>query len=119
MVPLKLLTPYETMELNLDLLKNTNITDPQKKQPRGQIMLEMTYAPFKDDNDVSSGPPTPVKNVSGVTSFGETPSGTGAGVLLVTVQGAEDVEGEHHSNPYAMIVFRGETKKTKVTFWHF
>ncbi|PWA82446.1 C2 domain, Synaptotagmin-like mitochondrial-lipid-binding domain protein [Artemisia annua] len=113
-VPLKLLTPYETMELNLDLLKNTNITDPQKKQPRGQIMLEMTYAPFKDDNDMSSGPPTPVKNVSGVMSFGETPSGTGAGVLLVTVQGAEDVEGEHHSNPYAMIVFRGETKKTKI-----
>ncbi|GJS94800.1 synaptotagmin-3 isoform X1 [Tanacetum coccineum] len=115
-VPLKLLTPYETMELSLDLLKN--ITEPLKKHPRGQVMLELTYAPFKDENDVSSGPPTPVKNVSGVMSFGETPSGTGAGVLLVTVQGAEDVEGEHHSNPYAMIVFRGETKKTKESLGH-
>nr|GEV28815.1 synaptotagmin-3 isoform X2 [Tanacetum cinerariifolium]GEV32064.1 synaptotagmin-3 isoform X2 [Tanacetum cinerariifolium] len=89
-VPLKLLTPYETMELSLDLLKN--ITEPLKKHPRGQVMLELTYAPFKDENDVSSGPPTPVKNVSGVMSFGEAPSGTGSGVLLVTVQGAEDVE---------------------------
>ncbi|KAD2804808.1 hypothetical protein E3N88_38185 [Mikania micrantha] len=112
-VPLKMLTPNETMELTLDLLKNTNIVDPHKKQQRGQIMLEMTYAPFKDDNEVFSGPLTPVKRENSVGSGCESPSGFGAGVLLVTIQGAEDVEGEHHSNPYAMVIFRGETKKTK------
>ncbi|KAD2804849.1 hypothetical protein E3N88_38226 [Mikania micrantha] len=112
-VPLKMLTPNETMELTLDLLKNTNIVDPHKKQQRGQIMLEMTYAPFKDDNEVFSGPLTPIKRDNSVGSGCESPSGFGAGVLLVTIQGAEDVEGEHHSNPYAMVIFRGETKKTK------
>ncbi|KAI3731001.1 hypothetical protein L1987_62184 [Smallanthus sonchifolius] len=112
-VPLKLLTPNETMELTLDLLKNTNIADPHKKRQRGQIMLEMIYAPFKEDSEVFSGPLTPVKRENGMLSGGESPSGAGAGVLLVTVQGAEDVEGEHHNNPYAMVIFRGETKKTK------
>ncbi|CAB4270525.1 unnamed protein product [Prunus armeniaca] len=29
-------------------------------------------------------------------------------------QGAEDVEGEHHNNPYAFLCFRGEEKKTKM-----
>ncbi|KAI3778322.1 hypothetical protein L2E82_07528 [Cichorium intybus] len=112
-VPLKVLKPNEMKELTLDLLKNTNVTDPLKKQQRGQIMLEMTYAPFREESDVVSGPiNTPTQNENGVGFGGETP--TGAGVLLVTVQGAEDVEGEHHSNPYAMIIFRGEIKKTKV-----
>ncbi|KAI3734735.1 hypothetical protein L6452_14211 [Arctium lappa] len=112
-VPLKVLRPNETKELTLDLLKNTNIADPQKKQQRGQIMLEMTYAPFKEDSEVLSGPLNmPVPKENGVGSGGESPSG--AGVLLVTVQGAEDVEGEHHNNPYAIVIFRGETKKTKI-----
>ena len=112
-MPLKVLKPNETKELTLDLLKNTNIADPLKKQQRGQIMLEMTYAPFKEDSEVLSGTlNSPVPKENGVGSGGETPSG--AGVLLVTVQGAEDVEGEHHNNPYAMVVFRGEIKKTKV-----
>ncbi|KAJ0718543.1 putative C2 domain, synaptotagmin-like mitochondrial-lipid-binding domain, C2 domain superfamily [Helianthus annuus] len=115
-VPLKLLTPNKTMELTLDLLKNTNISDPHKKQQRGHIMLELTYAPFKEDSEVFSGPLTPVKRENGMGSGGESPSGPGAGVLLVTIQGAEDVEGEHHNNPYAMVIFRGETKKTKVRF---
>ncbi|KAK9059796.1 hypothetical protein SSX86_020500 [Deinandra increscens subsp. villosa] len=100
MVPLKLLQPNETMEFTLDLLKNTNVADPNKKQQRGQIMLEMTYAPFKEDNDVLSGPLTPVNRENDVRFGGGTPSG--AGVLLVTVQGAEDIEGVHHNNPYAM-----------------
>ncbi|KAJ0505269.1 putative C2 domain, synaptotagmin-like mitochondrial-lipid-binding domain, C2 domain superfamily [Helianthus annuus] len=113
MVPLKLLQPNETKELRLDLLKNTNIADPHKKQQRGQIMLEMTYAPFKEDNEVLSGPLSSVVNGEhDVGPGGGTPSG--AGVLLVTVQGAEDVEGDHHNNPYAMVIFRGETKRTKV-----
>ncbi|KAD2392726.1 hypothetical protein E3N88_39703 [Mikania micrantha] len=112
MVPLKLLTPNKTMNLTLDLLKNTNIVDPHKKQQRGQIMMEMTYAPFKEDNDVLSGPLTPVNKDNDMGPASRTPGG--AGVLLVTIQGAEDVEGEHHNNPYAMVIFRGEKKKTKI-----
>ncbi|XP_071732928.1 synaptotagmin-3-like [Rutidosis leptorrhynchoides] len=111
-VPLKILSPNETMELTLDLLKNTSIIDPQKHHSRGQIMLEMTYAPFREDNDILSGPITPVKKESDIKLGGESPSGSG--VLLVTVQGAEDVEGEGHNNPYAVVLFRGETKKTKI-----
>ncbi|KAJ9553622.1 hypothetical protein OSB04_017667 [Centaurea solstitialis] len=64
-VPLKVLRPNETKELTLDLLKNTNIADPLKKQQRGQIMLEMTYAPFKEESEVLSGPlnsPVPKEN---------------------------------------------------------
>ncbi|XP_076910844.1 synaptotagmin-3-like [Bidens hawaiensis] len=112
-VPLKLLTANETMDLTLDLLKNTNVADPHKKRERGQIMLELTYAPFKEDCEMFSGPLTPVKRDNSVGSGCESPIGAGAGVLLVTIQGAEDVEGQHHSNPYAMVIFRGETKKTK------
>ncbi|KAL7589694.1 hypothetical protein Lser_V15G36387 [Lactuca serriola] len=113
-VPLKILQPNETKELTLDLLKNTNVTDPLKKQQRGQIMLEVTYAPFREDSDVvvTGTLNTPTKKENGAGFGGETP--IGAGVLLVTVQGAEDVEGEHHNNPYAVIIFRGETKKTKI-----
>ncbi|CAI9296131.1 unnamed protein product [Lactuca saligna] len=112
-VPLKILQPNETKELTLDLLKNTNVTDPLKKQQRGQIMLEVTYAPFREDSDVVTGTlNTPTTKENGAGFSGETP--IGAGVLLVTVQGAEDVEGEHHNNPYAVIIFRGETKKTKI-----
>nr|TKW23061.1 hypothetical protein SEVIR_4G269000v2 [Setaria viridis] len=36
------------------------------------------------------------------------------GVLLVSVENAEDVEGKRHTNPYAEVLFRGERKKTKV-----
>ena len=38
----------------------------------------------------------------------------GAGLLSVKIQGATSVEGKRHSNPYAVMHFRGEKKKTKV-----
>ncbi|KAI7736750.1 hypothetical protein M8C21_014394, partial [Ambrosia artemisiifolia] len=115
MVPLKVLRPNETMALTLDLLKNTNIADPHKKRQRGQIMLEMTYAPFKENNDVLSGPLSPVVNGEHDVGFGGgTPSGSG--VLLVTVQGAEDVEGDHHNNPYAMVIKRTRDPKWNEEF---
>ena len=34
-VPLKVITPYETKELTLDLVKNTNPYDPVNKKKRG------------------------------------------------------------------------------------
>nr|QHT72835.1 synaptotagmin-3 [Vernicia fordii] len=107
-VPLKVLTAHETKELTLDLLKHTNISDPQDKKRRGQIVLELTFVPFKEDsakfNDLDGG--------NEKSSDDEKLSG--AGLLSVIVQGAEDVEGEHHNNPYALVLFRGEKKKTKM-----
>ncbi|KAL4386387.1 hypothetical protein GQ457_09G028650 [Hibiscus cannabinus] len=115
-VPLKHLTPYETKEFKLDLLKHTDSFDPQDKKHRGNIVVELTYAPFREDS---------VKLDTTQDGYGRKESGfdrrysenevySGAGLLSVLVQGAEDVEGEHHNNPFAMVFFRGETKKTKM-----
>ncbi|XP_052485794.1 synaptotagmin-3 isoform X3 [Gossypium raimondii] len=115
-VPLKLLTANETKEFKLDLLKHTFIADPYDKKPRGNIVIELTYAPFREESikvdgigDVLSRKESsldrPSLNSSEVLS--------GAGLLSVTVQGAEDVEGLRHNNPYAVIRFRGDKKKTK------
>ncbi|CAK9136102.1 unnamed protein product [Ilex paraguariensis] len=113
-IPLKLLTPHETKEFTLDLLKNTGISYPHEKKHRGQIVLELTYAPFREDNDCFSGL---LDGFVRKESVGDRASGndsfSGAGLLLVTVHGAEDVEGKHHNNPYALILFRGEKKKSK------
>jgi len=38
----------------------------------------------------------------------------GGGLLEVIVHSAEDVEGRHHTNPYAKVLFRGDEKKTQV-----
>lgn len=117
LVPLKLLTPYETKELVLDLLKNTNINDHQNKKPRGKLVVELMFTPFREEsmkyleNSISE-----VKSEGRSNGQAENQTWGGAGVLSVTIQGAQDVEGEKHNNPYAVIHFRGERKKTKVIF---
>ncbi|XP_059669668.1 synaptotagmin-3-like isoform X2 [Cornus florida] len=114
-VPLKVLTPYETKEFSLDLLKDTSSSDPQSIKNRGTVVVELTYNPFKEDSDGSSGhldADGRNESINDRALGNESPSG--AGVLLVTVQGAEDVEGKSHNNPYALVLFRGETKKSKV-----
>ncbi|XP_057472115.1 synaptotagmin-3-like isoform X1 [Actinidia eriantha] len=115
-VPLKLLTPTEAKEFTLDLLKNTSISEPQNKKQRGQIVVELTYDPFKEDNEEFSGPLDSgyVRKESGIDRASGNESPGGAGLLLVTVHGAEDVEGERHNNPYALIILRGEKKKSKM-----
>lgn len=115
LVPLKLLAPNEMQEFTLDLLKNSsNIGEPEKKQ-RGKIMVELTYDPFKEDHEHSSGHLDGYgRKESRISRTSDDDTPRGAGLLLVTVQGAEDVEGERHNNPYAVILFRGDTKKTKV-----
>ncbi|KAM7526889.1 hypothetical protein LguiA_016791 [Lonicera macranthoides] len=113
-VPLKLLTPNETKEFTLDLVRNTNTSDPQNKKQRGQIVVELTYAPFKEDisENLSGAVNGYSRKESGISGGNESPSG--AGLLMVTVQGAEDVEGERHNNPYALVLFRGEQRKSKM-----
>ncbi|XVF76392.1 hypothetical protein PTKIN_Ptkin13bG0262900 [Pterospermum kingtungense] len=115
-VPLRLLTPHETQEFSLDLVKNTNPNDPQNKKQRGQLVLQLTFNPFKEDNERFSGPLD--RYASNQSSVGRLPkhdgSICGSGLLSVLIQRAEDVEGKYHNNPYALIVFKGEKKKTKL-----
>lgn len=106
-VPLKELSADETKELTLDLLKNMNANDSVNEKSRGQLVVELTYKPFKGE-DVP-------KDFDESGSVEKAPDGTpsGGGVLVIIVHEAQDVEGKHHTNPYARILFRGEEKKTK------
>ena len=115
-VPLKMLVPHETKEFTLDLLKNMNPNDPQNKKRRGQIMVQLTFIPFKEDNDTVrfSGPLHRRSRTESIGKASEDSSLCTAGLLLVTIIGAEDVEGKHRNDPYALVLFRGEKKKTKV-----
>lgn len=99
------------------MLKDTNISDSQEKKKRGQIEVELTFVPFKENS---------LKYIGPSDAFGRKESCndealddgalSGAGLLSVLVQGAEEVEGQSHNNPYALILYRGERKKTKVNF---
>ncbi|KAK3000621.1 hypothetical protein RJ639_020713 [Escallonia herrerae] len=114
-VPLKRLKPNETKEFTLDLLKNTDISDPYNRKQRGQIVVKLTYAPFREDSDKFSGLLDGFarkESASDRVDGNESP--TGAGLLMVTIQGAQDVEGKRHNNPYALVLFRGEKKKSKM-----
>ncbi|KAK1297338.1 Synaptotagmin-2 [Acorus calamus] len=107
-IPLKDLTPEETKSLTLDLLKNMDPNDAQNDKLRGQLVVEVTYKPFKEDEFT--------KDINGDSDAVQTaPEGTpaGGGLLAIIVHEAEDLEGKHHTNPYVKILFRGDEKKTK------
>ncbi|XP_050243045.1 synaptotagmin-3-like isoform X2 [Quercus robur] len=113
-VPLRLLTPHETKEFTLNLVKNTNPNDPHNKKWRGKLVVELTFKPFIDDSELFSGSlHGSGKREDMVGKGSEDVSLNRAGLLLVLLQGAEDVEGSHHNNPYAVVNFGGEQKKTK------
>ncbi|KAF7132638.1 hypothetical protein RHSIM_Rhsim09G0150900 [Rhododendron simsii] len=120
-VPLKLLTPHEPKEFTLDLLKSTFTGDSHHKKPRGQIVVELTYDHFKEDSDDSRGHiERDGKKENRIDRASGNESPRGAGLLLVTVYGADDVEGGGaHNNPYVFILFRGEKKKSKVSLLTF
>lgn len=107
-VSLKELTPDEPKELTLDLLKNMNPNDPVNEKTRGQLVVELTYKPFKEEDMP--------KDFDESGEVEKAPEGTpsGGGMLVVIVHEASDVEGKHHTNPFARILFRGEERKTKV-----
>lgn len=106
-VSLKELTPDEPKELTLDLLKNMNPNDPVNEKTRGQLVVELTYKPFKEEDMP--------KDFDESGEVEKAPEGTpsGGGMLVVIVHEASDVEGKHHTNPFARILFRGEERKTK------
>lgn len=107
-VPLGDLTPEEPKEMTLDLLKTLDLNDLQNDKSRGQLVIELMFKPFKED-ELSRG-------------FEETqtalkaPKGTlaGGGLLVVIVNEAQGLEGKHHNNPYVKLTLRGEKGKTKV-----
>lgn len=105
-VPLKEITPDEPNVMTLDLLKNLDKNDSQDDKFRGQLVVELTYKPFKEE-DMSKDLDKPLQKAP----EGTPPSG---GVLVVIVHEAQDVEGKHHTNPYVRVIFKGEERKTKV-----
>lgn len=107
-VPLKELPPDEIKVLTLDLLKNLIENDERNDKARGQLMVELTYKPLKEED-------LP-KNFEESGTVEKAPEGTpsGGGLLVVIIHEAQDVEGKHHTNPFVRILFRGEEKKTKV-----
>lgn len=106
-IPLKEIVPDEPKVITLDLLKNMDPNDVQNEKSRGQLVVEVTYKPFKEDE-------IPPDNEDS-DAMEKAPEGTpaGGGLLVVIVHEAEDVEGKHHTNPYVRLLLRGEEKKTK------
>ncbi|XP_017634117.1 synaptotagmin-1-like [Gossypium arboreum] len=106
-VPLKELTADKPKGFTLELLKNMDLNDAQNEKSRGQLEVELTYKPFKEDEM----PKTFEESKTLQKAPEDTPDG--GGVLVVIVHEAQDVEGKHHTNPYVTILFRGEKRKTK------
>ncbi|KAF8405414.1 hypothetical protein HHK36_010320 [Tetracentron sinense] len=106
-IPLKELTPNEPKVMTLDLLKNMDPNNVQNKKSRGQLVVELTYKPFKEEDMP--------KDFEDLNAVQKAPEGTpsGGGLLVVIVHEAQDVEGKHHTNPYVRILFKGEERKTK------
>ncbi|KAG6516556.1 synaptotagmin-3-like [Zingiber officinale] len=110
-IPLNVLIPHETKEFTLDLQKNMNPNDLQNQRNRGKIVVQLTFDPFKEDTGSFSK--VLDEKLSGIDRGIQDVSDNG-GLLLVTIEAAEDIEGKHHTNAYAVVLFRGEKKKTKV-----
>lgn len=107
-IPLKELAPDEPKTMTLNLLKNMDPNDVQNEKPRGQLVVEVAYKPFKEEEV-----PDDIEDPNEVQ---KAPDGTpaGGGLLVIIIHEAVDVEGKHHTNPYARLLFRGEERKTKV-----
>ncbi|KAL5144188.1 Synaptotagmin-2 [Glycine soja] len=107
MVPLKELLPEEPKVFTLDLLKNMDPNDAQNEKSRGQIVLELTYKPFREEDLAGFDETQPIQKA---------PEGTppGGGLLVVIIHEAQDIEGKYHTNPHVRLIFRGEEKRTKV-----
>uniref|UniRef100_A0A7N0UMD5 Uncharacterized protein n=1 Tax=Kalanchoe fedtschenkoi TaxID=63787 RepID=A0A7N0UMD5_KALFE len=105
-VPLKELPADEPKVMTIDLLKNMDLNDVQNEKSRGQLVVELLYKPFREEDMP--------KDSEDSNTIQKAPEGTrGGGLLVVIVHEAQDVEGKNHTNPYARILFRGEERKTK------
>ncbi|GJM97643.1 hypothetical protein PR202_ga14583 [Eleusine coracana subsp. coracana] len=110
-IPLRLLAPHESKLFTLDLLRSMNPNDPQNRKNRGKLVVELTFDPFRDDSGRTSEASDDGEGNASLTRR-DIPSG--GGVLLVSLENAEDVEGKRQTNPYAVVLYKGEQRKTKV-----
>ncbi|KAH7444348.1 hypothetical protein KP509_02G074700 [Ceratopteris richardii] len=97
------LEPDVPEHLTLNLRKNMDDNGSVNQKSWGQLVVEVTYKPFKQD--------LPVQNETETVAPEGTPQA--GGLLVITVHGAHGLEGKHHTNPYAKVVYRGEEYKTK------
>ncbi|KAG2321124.1 hypothetical protein Bca52824_014337 [Brassica carinata] len=106
-IPLKDLTPEEPKLMTLELLKSMEPNEPVSEKSRGQLVVEVEYKPFKED-DIPD-------NLDDPNAVEKAPEGTpsGGGLLVVIVHEAEDLEGKYHTNPSVRLMFKGEERKTK------
>jgi Ca2+-dependent lipid-binding protein len=107
-VPLKDLVEDETKLYTVPLVKNMDPNDEANSKKRGELTFEMTFKPFKEEDNEST-----LEELDGSQRAPEGTSPTG-GLLSVTVHGAEDLEGKHHTNPFVEVHFRGEKQKSQV-----
>lgn len=107
-IQLKDLTPEEPKLMTLELLKSMEPNEPVSEKSRGQLVVEVEYKPFKDDEIP--------ENLDDPNAVEKAPEGTpsSGGLLVVIVHEAEDLEGKYHTNPSVRLLFRGEERKTKV-----
>ncbi|CAM6123407.1 unnamed protein product [Calypogeia fissa] len=108
-IPLTDLVPEETKTMTLDLRKTMDDNDPANQKQRGNITLELSYKPFKEDEMAD------IKEGDEDEELDKAPEGVpeGGGLLVVIIHEAEEVEGKHHTNPFVRIVFKGDEKRTK------
>lgn len=121
LIPLQKINPGEKKAFNLDLIKNSNVVmDSGDKKKRGRLELDLRYVPFREESLKSrnkSQDEYQRKESRDEKSSEDDDFLSQAGLLSVAVQSAKGVEGKKkHSNPYAVVLFRGEKKKTKVKF---
>ncbi|PNY09166.1 extended synaptotagmin-1-like protein, partial [Trifolium pratense] len=93
-INLKEVSPEEPKRFTLELLKTLDPSDAQNEKSRGQIVVELTYKPFKEDE---MG-----KGFDETQTIPKAPEGTppDGGLLVVMVHEAQDVEGKYHTNPH-------------------
>ncbi|VYS65819.1 unnamed protein product [Arabidopsis thaliana] len=110
MIPLQKINPGERKEFILDLIKNSNVVmDSGDKKKRGRLEVDLRYVPFREESIKRRKESREEKSSEDDDFLSQ------AGLLSVAVQSAKDVEGKKkHSNPYAVVLFRGEKKKTKM-----
>ncbi|KAL8245245.1 hypothetical protein R6Q59_011503 [Mikania micrantha] len=113
-IPLMVLKPHEKKELTVGLVKNLDSSDIRKRKPRGSITVELTFVPFVEDGMPLNGPIDFYMRKETVSKKLGSPFVNRPGLLSVTVISATSVEGKHHNNPFALVVFKGDTRKTKL-----
>ncbi|KAJ0714524.1 putative C2 domain-containing protein [Helianthus annuus] len=113
-IPLMVLKPNEKKELTIGLVKNLDSNDPRNRKPRGSITVELTFVPFVDDTASLNGPIDLYMRKQTVSKKLGSSFVNRAGLLTVTVISAKSVEGKHHNNPFVLVVFKGDKRKTKI-----